>query len=73
MKPVVLQDPRRYFEHTAAGAHTGPDSQTAEAAALDQTSTADVLKTINPHHLQSGMDPAAAKQVRDTARCRQTA
>ena len=64
MKPVVLQDPRRYFEQTAAAAGAGPDSQTDEAAALDQMSTTDVLQAIDPHCLQSGMDPAAAKQVR---------
>ncbi|KAL3150267.1 hypothetical protein ABBQ32_000119 [Trebouxia sp. C0010 RCD-2024] len=58
-----IQDPRRYFEQTAAGARADLESQTEEAAALDQMSTADVLKAIDPHCLQSGMDPAAAKQV----------
>lgn len=66
MKPVLLQDPRRYFEQTSTqqtDAATGPEIKTSKAAAVNQISTLDVLRAINPHSLQSGMDPAAAKQV----------
>lgn len=63
MKLAVLQDPRRYFEQTSTGVAAGPEFSTSGAAALDQMSTTDVLRMINPRSLQSGMDPAAAKQV----------
>lgn len=63
MKLASLQDPRRYFEQTSSGATAGPESRTSKAVSLDQMSTTDVLKEINPRSLQSGMDPAAAKQV----------
>ena len=65
-KPVLLQDPRRYFEQTSTletGAAAGPEIKTSKTATLSQVSTLDVLRAINPHSLQSGMDPAAAKQV----------
>ena len=63
MKLAFLQDPRRYFEQTSSDAMAGPESRTSQAANLDQMSTTDALKAINPRALQSGMDPAAAKQV----------
>ena len=63
MKLAVLQDPRRYFEQTSTGATAGPESSTSEAANMDQVCTTDVLRAINPRSLQSGMDPAVAKQV----------
>ena len=40
-----------------------PVSSTAQPS--DGLSTLDVLRAINPHSLQSGMDSAAATQVRD--------
>ena len=69
MKAVVLQDPRRYFERTASGATAGPDPKSSEAAGLDEMATTDVLAAIDPQLLQSGMDSAAAKQVRGCILC----
>ncbi|KAL0053658.1 hypothetical protein WJX82_009019 [Trebouxia sp. C0006] len=57
-----IQDPRRYFEQTStAGPGPVPVSSTAQPS--DGLSTLDVLRAINPHALQSGMDSAAATQV----------
>lgn len=57
-----IQDPRRYFEQTStAGSGPVPVSFTAQPS--DGLSTFDVLRAINPHSLQSGMDSAAATQV----------
>jgi len=59
---LLVQDPRRYFEQTStAGAGPVPVSSTSQPS--DGLSTLDVLRAINPHALQSGMDSAAATQV----------
>lgn len=60
----ALQDPRRYFEQTSTGEAAIPKPSGAEAADPDGMSTVDVVMAIKPHALQSGMEPAAAKQVR---------
>ena len=57
----VLQDPRRYFEQ-AVNSDAGPVS--SDAVVEDQgASVLDMLQSINPHALQSGMTPASARQV----------
>lgn len=56
-----MQDPRRYFEQPAdpeaAAASTDMPMEEQGASVLD------VLRSINPHKLQSGMTAAAATQV----------
>ena len=59
---AAVQDPRRYFEQTSVQPPGAvPAHSTADPS--DQLSTLEMLKAINPHALQSGMTPAAAKQV----------
>ena len=62
-KLAVVQDPRRYFEQTSTRQPAPLQPAGAESAGLGQLSTVDVLKLIDPRALQSGMDPASARQV----------
>lgn len=57
---LLLQDPRRYFEQAV-----DTDAAPAGDAFMQEpgASISDVLKSINPHALQSGMTSAAAKLV----------
>ena len=61
---MLLQDPRRYFEQPMERDPGGVS--TSMAGAQEGSSVVDVLRSINPHAMDSGMTPAAARQVQSS-------
>lgn len=59
---MLLQDPRRYFGQ--ASDPTANIDSFSTAVEEQGASVADVLRSINPHKLQSGMTAATASQAR---------